>query len=138
MALLFPRTLPTWLVIVYIALPGQSANALQPSTVPGQFDAVALSGRFRNVVVYAPMPVVPASAQHLSGRGLYVVELVNGNVEDVRVVKSTGYKVLDDAAIVALRQWRFKPHVIWKSHIPIEFHTRKEQPQQKSDRASKP
>jgi len=49
-----------------------------------------------------------------------------GNVEDVRVLKSTGYKVLDDAAIAALRQWRFKPHIIYKSTIPIEFRAAKE------------
>ena len=126
MALLFQRTFLTLFAVAYIALLTRSANALQPSEVPGQFDANTLVGRFRNVVVYAPMPIVPVSARHLSGRGVYVVDLVDGNVEDVRVLKSTGYKVLDDAAIAALSQWRFKPHVIYKSTIPIEFRATKQ------------
>jgi TonB family protein len=103
----------------------QSANALQPSNVPGQFDANTRVGQFHNVVVYAPMPTVRANVQILSASGVYVVELVNGNVEDVRVLKSTGYKVLDDAAVATLRQWRFKPHIIYKATIPIQFRATK-------------
>jgi TonB family protein len=80
-------------------------------------------GTLHNVILFAPMPAVPASAvqQHLTGRGLYVLDIVNGKVEDVRVLKSTGHKILDDAAVAALWQWRFRPHSIYKTTIPLAF-----------------
>ena len=48
-----------------------------------------------------------------------VVDIVNGTVEDVRVLKSGGDRLLDEAAVAALRQWRFRPHVVYKMTIPL-------------------
>jgi TonB family protein len=80
-------------------------------------------GTLHNVILFAPMPAVPASAlqQHLTGHGLYVLDIANGNVEDVPLLKSTGHKVLDDAAVAALWRWRFRPHAIYKATIPLQF-----------------
>jgi len=84
---------------------------------------ISISGPVRNAVVYAPNPVIPPAAhqQHLSGRGVYKIDLDNGIPYDARVVRSTGHKILDDAAVEALRTWRFRPHRLVWATIPIEF-----------------
>ncbi|PYL93899.1 MAG: hypothetical protein DME28_07400 [Verrucomicrobia bacterium] len=80
----------------------------------------SISGPVRNAVVYAPNPVIPRAAlqQH---RGVYKIDLDNGIPYDARVVRSTGHKILDDAAVEALRTWRFRPHRLVWATIPIEF-----------------
>ncbi len=83
-----------------------------------------ISGPVRNALIYAPTPVVrctsiPAQTKHL--RGVYKLDLDNGLPYDVRVVHSTGYKCIDDAALATLRTWRFRPHRLVWATVPIEF-----------------
>src|ERR1700736_1893894 len=49
-------------------------------------------------------------AQHHVGIGRFhlLLNLKTGSVASVTVIKSTGFPTLDAAAIVALRQWRWK------------------------------
>jgi TonB family protein len=44
-----------------------------------------------------------------------------GTVTSAQLLKSTGYKILDDSALEAFRQWRFKPGSVRKVRIPIKF-----------------
>ena len=56
------------------------------------------------------------------GKGLFLLHLdqKTGRVLSVDVAKSTGFAVLDQSAIAAFRQWRFRPGP--KSvRIPLEF-----------------
>jgi TonB family protein len=82
-------------------------------------------GPFYHAVRYAAPIIVPAEAvpQRLSGHGVYVVEvgIVTGYPLDVRVLESSGHRILDDAAVAALRQWRFRPRSVYKATIPIDF-----------------
>jgi len=39
----------------------------------------------------------------------------------VTVLKSTGHMLLDQAAIHACRQWRFKPGILHVLKIPLNF-----------------
>jgi TonB family protein len=105
-----------------------AASFLQAQSSSSQPDAArivvnTISGPVHNAVLYAPNPVFPPAAlqQHLGGRGIYAMDIVNGLVEDVRVVRSTGYKILDDSALETLRTWRFRPHRLIKVTIPIDF-----------------
>jgi TonB family protein len=54
---------------------------------------------------------VHARARHKQGTGVFRISLdVNtGSVTKVLVVKSTGFSVLDDSAIKAIRLWRWRP-----------------------------
>ena len=55
-------------------------------------------------------PVYPGAAIRDGERGAIVVELrvdERGSVREVKVVKSSGYQRLDEAALHAVRQWRF-------------------------------
>jgi len=98
-------------------LPAQNNSSL---TDASRIVFTSISGPVRNAVVYAPNPVIPRAAlqQH---RGVYKIDLDNGIPYDARVVRSTGHKILDDAAVEALRTWRFRPHRLVWATIPIEF-----------------
>ena len=81
-------------------------------------------GGVSGVAESAPYPKYPpvARARHWAGEGIFGCKLrPDGTVVSVEVLKSTGYATLDQAAIAALRQWRFKvpgAHVVG---VPIRF-----------------
>ncbi len=99
---------------------GQAQQALPDAS---QIILNTREGPLYHMVTYAPAPVLPPAAieQHLSGRGVYVVDIVNGIVEDVRILRSAGHKILDDAALTTLPTWHFRPHRILKATIVIDF-----------------
>ena len=80
-----------------------------------------------------PQPRYPASAKSRGEQGtvfLKVEILVNGRVGFAEVAESSGYKSLDDAALEAVKRWRFKPAmkgtkaVICLAQIPVRFELR--------------
>jgi TonB family protein len=79
----------------------------------------------RQYALYAPPPVYPAEARsrHLTGIGIVSAEVdqKTGYVTAARMLQSTGYRVLDEAALNAFRQWRFKPGTVSHVRIPIRF-----------------
>lgn len=82
----------------------------------------------KNVLYRVPIEYPSAAyRQHLTGYGILVgqVDIRTGYVTSVRMEKSIGYKILDDAALNAFRQWRFKPGTIRRFRIPISFTTRR-------------
>jgi TonB family protein len=52
---------------------------------------------------------------------LPVLTLATGKVTSVKVLKSTGAKILDDSAAVTFMQWRAKPHLIDHAILPANF-----------------
>ena len=77
------------------------------------------------LAIYAPRPAYPYAARdkRLTGSGIVLVNVDSstGTVLSAQMLKSTGYKVLDDSAVEAFRQWRFKPGTVRKVRIPINF-----------------
>ena len=75
--------------------------------------------------IKAPPPDYPYEARkaRLSGAGVAIMRLdrATGVVTDVVMSPSTGHKVLDNAAMRAFRQWRFKPGTIAMVRLPITF-----------------
>jgi TonB family protein len=75
--------------------------------------------------LYAPTPVYPAEARskHLTGIGIVFAEIdqKTGYVTAARMLQSTGYQLLDVAALNAFRRWRFKPGTGSRVRIPIRF-----------------
>lgn len=77
-----------------------------------------------------PPPRYPRSARRRGYEGRVVLEvkvLKNGAVGDLRVVTSSGYSVLDKAAVKSVRNWLFEPGVrgdqkvdMWV-RVPIRF-----------------
>jgi len=75
-------------------------------------------------VYYAPRPEYPllAQKQHLEGTGLMEIHIKpNGSVESVRVLKTTGHGILDQAAIRGFSRWRFRPHSIRVVRMPVQY-----------------
>ena len=64
------------------------------------------------LLLEAPAPRYPAMARHRSWEGTVVCRILvgrNGLVVDVALEQSSGFRVLDDAAVQAVRHWRFQP-----------------------------
>jgi len=76
------------------------------------------------------LPVYPAMARQLGQEGQVILLLEideSGSVLDIKITQSSGYKLLDEAAIKAVKLWKFAPAtkngVFVKSpiEIPIRF-----------------
>jgi TonB family protein len=75
--------------------------------------------------VKKPLPNYPQAAYtwHRQGSGWFRLNIdpVTGKVTSVKVLKSTGVKMLDDCAAVTFMQWRAKPHLIDHAILPADF-----------------
>jgi TonB family protein len=70
---------------------------------------------------YTPAPRYPMLARERRLEGVVVLTVLvraDGRVEDVRVASSSGADVLDEAALTAVRTWRFAPAT--RSGRPVE------------------
>src|SRR6266487_6839807 len=78
--------------------------------------------------IYTPKPVYRSewARQGLTGKGVVLVTIDKETVKVIgaRMLKSTGSKVLDGAALEAYSQWRFQPGTVSQVQIPIEFANR--------------
>jgi TonB family protein len=75
-------------------------------------------------VYYAPRPEYPQSArkQHLEGTGMAEIHIQpDGSVASVNMLRSTGHKILDEAAMHGFLGWRFRPHSLTIVRVPIEY-----------------
>ena len=83
-----------------------SAGSTVPEATPKH------SGSARNLT--GPTPQYPplASAQSLSGKGVYLLhfDTNTGAVTDVTITQSTGSVLLDQTCIAAFRQWHEDPN----------------------------
>jgi len=111
------RGLHLFLLAMLIALTplrGQTAKPVQAITPPK--------------ALYTPQPVYRPDwvKQGLTGKGVVLVSIDNatGKVTGVRMLESTGNKLLDGAALEAYSQWKFQPGTGSQVKIPIEFKTR--------------
>lgn len=86
--------------------------------------------RFNAAYLHNPTPVYPAAARRAGYEGTVVIRAriqVDGNADRVEIRKSSGYGVLDQAALEAVRKWRFIPAgrgneaVVEWVDIPLKF-----------------
>ncbi|MCD6486882.1 MAG: energy transducer TonB, partial [Syntrophobacterales bacterium] len=71
-----------------------------------------------------PPPVYPPIAKRKGYEGtvlLSVKILANGTVDKLRVKKSSGYSILDRAAIKTVKKWRFETPFTTRVDIPVRF-----------------
>ena len=82
-------------------------------------------GGVRALVRYAPRPVYPYEArrQRITGSGLALLTVASadGNVVDVRMARSCGSVILDNATLDAFRRWHFKPGTVERVQVPITY-----------------
>jgi TonB family protein len=60
---------------------------------------------------------------HHEGDGLFRVTIdpKTGSVSHVTIIKSTGFASLDNSAVTAIREWRWKPKTWKEVDMPIRF-----------------
>src|SRR6266480_1343114 len=82
-------------------------------------------GMWMNDAVYraAPQYSVSERAQRHFGSGLLrlTLDLKTGTVTKVQILQTTGFAALDQSAIEAFRQWRWKPGKWKQIDVPITF-----------------
>src|SRR6266545_2088802 len=82
-------------------------------------------GSVKALATYAPRPQYPyearARGQIGAGVAIVTVDPNTGFVEKAEMATSTGYELLDNAALNAFRRWQFKPRTVSKVRIPIRF-----------------
>ena len=85
--------------------------------------AVQLPGKHQ--ALHAPAPEYPELARREgrtgSGVVLLSVDRQTGRVKNVAMTQSTRQRDLDEAALTAFRQWRFKPGSDEKVRLPVSF-----------------
>ncbi len=89
------------------------ASAAQLRAAASGEQLAALGAETAKSLEYCPKPDYPAEARakHISGAGVFIirVHVKTGRVVEVRVSRSTGHAILDQSAVRAFSQWRFKP-----------------------------
>jgi TonB family protein len=75
------------------------------------------------VKVVHPEYPYEARRSHIEGHGVLVaqVDYNTGKVTSVKMEKSTGSRILDQAALSAFGQWQFKPKTIRQLRTPINY-----------------
>jgi len=58
------------------------------------------------------------------GRFLLKVNPKTGDVDEVKVLRSTGHVLLDEFSAKAFFQWKFQPDVVTRVQVPVEFYVR--------------
>jgi TonB family protein len=103
-------------------------NEFRKAPMPTQFPPLLPPHAMEKLVVGKPTPDYPIDARRnrLEGTGLFklFINEKTGTVSSVRILKSTGYKILDEAAIRGLKNWRFRPETVYRIVVPIRFQLR--------------
>ena len=113
------RLLALLSLLIIAALPLHDAmSAAEPRPFPPD-------GTARSYFAFMPPPPYPKAARYArqKGKGWFelIIDFPTGRVEQVKVLKSTGSKLLDDSTVATFLQWRAKPRVLHHAVLPVEF-----------------
>jgi protein TonB len=103
--------------------PAQKFAPVKAPQAAGHPGTMSISSA-KALATYAPRPQYPyeARSRHVTGSGVAIVEVSpSGSVSSASMAQSIGNPILDNAALSAFRQWRFKPGSVSKVKIPITF-----------------
>ncbi len=112
------------------APPPPPAPKVQPSRAPTPEPRAIEPPRFDLAYLDNPAPAYPVFAKRAREQGVVMLRVrvdAAGNVEGVDVHKSSGFERLDQAALAAVRRWRFVPArqgdraVAGVALVPIHF-----------------
>lgn len=94
------------------AQPPQPATEAQPEQLPRLTPEPVNAPRFDAVYLHNPAPAYSLQSRQLNEEGrvlLSVLVSAQGAALSVQIKQSSGYARLDEAALEAVRQWRFVP-----------------------------
>ncbi len=103
---------------VDVAVPKPAAKTeiaapAEPVQVKGG-GAIEIEGCIQGKVVRRVKPEYPVRARREGWQGVVVVQIVlssNGTIKNLDILKSSGYDILDRAAVEAIRNWQFSSNV---------------------------
>lgn len=98
-------------------VPRKSSSTPGPQGPPSKGVQMAVPDYLRN-----PPPAYPASAKAAGHQGRVVLRVhvtADGRAESVDLLHSSGYSELDEAALNAVRHWRFRPARMGPIAVPI-------------------
>jgi len=80
----------------------------------------------RKLLLYGPEPEYPNALVNkgIGGEGRFrlTVDPRTGQVTEVKVLRSTGHRILNELAAKAFLQWRFRPGTTAGGAITYDFH----------------
>jgi TonB family protein len=107
-------------VLLFLLLWAEHSPAARETDNPKVNDRAVIA-----VLVSAVRPAYPYEAwlRRITGHGVAVLKIdrATGNVVSCEMTPSTGSEILDEAAMQAFREWRFKPGTVAGVRIPIAF-----------------
>lgn len=117
---------------VEVHVPSQSVESSGPpaATVAPTAPAVIQAGDLGTRMISGAPPRYPTESRRLREQGTVVLALVlglDGRIDSISVARSSGHERLDDAALRAVRKWRWAPTmrngspVIVRGQIEIPF-----------------
>ena len=130
--LVAPRPTPT-VTVQPTEMPESTVPEVLPEPIPQTIVTPESRGALSEVLpgyLRNPAPVYPLLARQRGDEGLVVLSaevLPTGRCGQLSVLSSSGARLLDEAALKAVRQWQFKPakrggqSVAVRVEIPIRF-----------------
>jgi len=114
-----------WLKVAAISLialqAGLSSTYAQRRGLEAQVQTGTPPGLIKKVEPEYPPGYVVHGAEG-KGRFRLTINPKSGEVDEVKIVKSCGYKDLNELAAKALLQWRFQPGTRGPVEVPVEFY----------------
>jgi TonB family protein len=114
-----------WLKVAVISLfalqAGLSSTHAQRRGLDVQVQTGTPPGLIKKVEPEYPMGLMIHGAE---GKGLFRLKVNpgSGEVDEVKIVKSCGHRILNELAAKALLQWRFQPGTRGPVEVPVEFY----------------
>lgn len=107
-------------LVSVIALAGLSSTHAQRHGVEPIVTTGSPAGLVKKIEPEYPMGFVIHGAK---GRGIYrlTINPKSGLVDEVKIVKTTGYRELNELAAKALLQWQFQPGTHSPVEVPVDF-----------------
>ena len=114
-----------WLKVAAISLialqAGLSSTQAQRRGLEAEVKTGTPPGLIKKVEPEYPTGFVLHGAEG-SGRFRLTINPKSGEVDEVKIVKSVGYRELNELAAKAFLQWRFQPGTRGPVEVPVEFY----------------
>jgi TonB family protein len=114
-----------WLKVAVISLIALQAGLSSTHAQRRGLEAQVFTGTPPGLIKKVEPEYPPGFVLHgAKGRGLFRLSInpKSGEVDEVKIVKSCGYKDLNELAAKALLQWRFQPGTRGPVEVPVEFY----------------
>jgi TonB family protein len=100
---------------------GLLSTRAQTRGLEAQVKTGAPPGLIKKVEPQYPAGIVLHGAE---GNGIFrlTINPTSGLVDEVKIVRSCGYKTLNELAAKALLQWQFQPGIRGPVEVPVEFY----------------